>query len=225
MIKSLLTKDQIRFLEFAQTQPQLYRQFYFSGGTALSEFYLQHRFSEGLDFFSENDFDVADLNLFLQAHKGDFGVKMLQYQQSFNRNLFFLDFSKEQPLKVEFTYYPFPRLEIGMSFGSLSVDSVLDIAVNKTFTITQKARGRDYFDLFEINQKYGFDFKNLLKLAHQKFDYPINDLQLGKNLVKVTAFSDDPILIKQVDKKAVEEYFLNQARQLNVLAQTSHIKP
>ena len=217
MIKSLLTKDQIRFLEFVQTEPQLYRQFYFSGGTALSEFYLQHRFSEDLDFFTENDFDVAELNLFLQARKIDFGAKTLQYQQSFNRNLFFLDFGKEQPLKVEFTYYPFPRLEAGTSFGNLPVDSVLDIAVNKTFILAQKVRGRDYFDLFEINQKYGFDFKNLLKMAHQKFDYPINYLQLGKNLVKVTAFLDDPILIKQIDQKAVEEYFFHQARELKIV--------
>jgi predicted nucleotidyltransferase component of viral defense system len=217
MTKSLLTKDQIRFLEFVKIQPQIYRQFYFSGGTALSEFYLQHRFSEDLDFFAENDFDATELSLFLQAYKSNFGAKTIQYQQSFNRSLFFLDFGKEQPLKVEFTYYPFPRIEIGMSIENLSVDSVLDIAVNKAFTLTQKARGRDFYDLFEIKQKYDFDLKNLLKLAHQKFDSPINNLQLGKNLVKVTTFIDDPILIRQIDKKAVEEYFLNQARQLNTI--------
>ena len=217
MIKSLLTKEQVCFLEFVQSKPQLTHQFYFSGGTALSEFYLQHRFSEDLDFFAENDFDAEELNQFLQAYKSDFGAEELQYQQSFNRNLFFLGIGKEQPLKVEFTYYPFPRLEKGMSFGNLSVDSVLDIATNKTFALTQKARGRDYFDLFEINQKYGYDFKNLLYLAHQKFDCQINYLQLGKNLVKVTAFFDDPILIKQIDKKAVEDYFLNQARQLSII--------
>ena len=216
MKKSLLTKDQIRFIEFVQTQPQLYHQFYFSGGTALSEFYLQHRFSEDLDFFAENDFDVTELSLFLNTHKSDYGAKTLQYQQSFNRNLFFLKFSKEQTLKVEFTYYPFPRLEIGVSFGKLSVDSILDIAVNKAFTLTQKARGRDYFDLFEINQKYGFDFKHLLKLAHQKFDFQINYLQLGKNLMKVATFLDDPVLIKHIDKKAVEEYFFSQAKQLDI---------
>jgi predicted nucleotidyltransferase component of viral defense system len=216
MTKSLLTKDQVSFLEFIRNEPQLYRRFYFSGGTALSEFYLQHRLSEDLDFFTQNEFDAAELNLFLRTHISAFGAKSLQYQQSFNRNLFFLDFDNEQPLKVEFTYYPFPRIEIGMNTGNLSVDSVLDIAVNKTFTITQKARGRDYFDLFEITQKYGFDFKNLLKLAHQKFDYQINVLQLGVNLVKVTTFLDDPISIKKIDKKAVEEYFLDQARQLDI---------
>jgi predicted nucleotidyltransferase component of viral defense system len=217
MTKSLLTTNQIHFLEFVRDQPQLYRQFYFSGGTALSEFYLHHRLSEDLDFFAESELDAAALNLFLNLNKNAFGAKTLQYQQSFNRNLFFLYYGQNQSLKVEFTYYPFARLETGQSFGNLPVDSVLDIAVNKVFTLTQKARGRDYFDLFAINQKYGFDFQNLLKLAHQKFDYQINYIQLGKNLVKATAFSDDPILIEQIDKKAVGVYFLNLARQLDIL--------
>ncbi|MDR1696214.1 MAG: nucleotidyl transferase AbiEii/AbiGii toxin family protein [Endomicrobium sp.] len=29
----------------------MYGSFYFSGGTALSEYYLRHRYSEDLDFF------------------------------------------------------------------------------------------------------------------------------------------------------------------------------
>ncbi|MCL1874773.1 MAG: nucleotidyl transferase AbiEii/AbiGii toxin family protein [Synergistaceae bacterium] len=217
MTKSLLAKEQIRFLEFVGAEPQLFGRFYFSGGTALCKFYLQHRFSEDLDFFAENEFDAVELNQFLLSRMRDYGANTLQYQQSFNRNLFFLNYGKGQPLKVEFTYYPFPRIETGVSFGNLAVDSVLDIAVNKAFTLAQKARGRDYFDLFEINQKYNYNFVTLLKLARQKFDSPINYLQLGKNLVKVSAFLDDPILIKQIDKKIVEEYFLNQARQLSIL--------
>lgn len=31
--------------------------FYFGGGTALSVFYLNHRYSDDLDFFSEKEFD------------------------------------------------------------------------------------------------------------------------------------------------------------------------
>ena len=50
MIKNLLTSHQIDFLDFVGKQPQLYGDFYFLGGTALSAFYLGHRFSEDLDF-------------------------------------------------------------------------------------------------------------------------------------------------------------------------------
>lgn len=217
MTKSLLTNNQIVFLEFVKNTPQLYEKFYFSGGTALSEFYLQHRFSEDLDFFSITEIDANALNLYLQTQRSKFNAPQLQFQQSFNRNLFFLEYENGEGLKLEFTYYPFTRLEEGKKNGNLQVDSVLDIAVNKAFTLTQQARGRDYFDLYMINKKYGFSFQNLVKLARQKFDYPINYLQLGKNLVKVTTFLDDPILIKKIDRKLVEDYFLAQAKELEIL--------
>lgn len=217
MTKSLLTAHQTGFLDFVGSRPQLYGNFYFSGGTALSEFYLQHRFSEDLDFFSEEEIDTLALSQFLLSRKDDFSALSVQYQQSFNRNLFFLDFSDRSSLKVEFTWYPFARLEEGPRLGNLQIDSVLDIAVNKVFTLTQQARGRDYVDLFEIHKKYGFDFKRLLSFARGKFDSPINYLQLGKNLVKVTTFLDDPILLKDIDKGAVEEYFLQLARGLDIV--------
>jgi len=216
MTKSLLTARQVDFLDFVGKQPQLYGNFYFSGGTALSVFYLHHRFSEDLDFFSEKEFDAEALNLFLLTRKNDFSAKSLQYQQSFNRNLFFLEFADQSNLKVEFTWYPFTRLEKGLTSNNLHVDSVLDIAVNKVFTLTQQVRGRDYVDLFEIHRKYAFDFKELLKLARGKFDYPINVLQLGKNLVKVTTFQDDPILLRHTDKTAIEDYFLQLAKELDI---------
>jgi predicted nucleotidyltransferase component of viral defense system len=217
MTKSLLNKQQQDFLQFFNFQPELCQQFYFSGGTALSEYYLQHRYSEDLDFFSEIEINTADLNLFLTAHKKDFGAEQIQYQQSFNRNLFFLRYADAAELKLEFTYYPFGRLEKGRQIGNMQVDSVLDIAVNKVFTLTQQARGRDYFDIYAVRQKYGFAFRDLLKKARQKFDYPINYLELGKNLYKVQTFLDDPILLEKVNKKELEQYFLKLAKEIELL--------
>lgn len=77
--------------------------FYFSGGTALSEFYLRHRFSEDLDFFSEEEFDASELSMFLLSRKNNFSARTVQYRQSFNRNLFFIDYADGSSLKVEFT--------------------------------------------------------------------------------------------------------------------------
>ena len=212
MTKSLLTLEQKSFLDFFCSHHELYDNFYLSGGTALSEYYLQHRLSEDLDFFSETEIPSADLNLFLTARKSNFEALSIQYTQSFNRNIFFLSYENNKVLKVEFTYYPFTRLENSHVEGKLKIDSVLDIAVNKTFTLTQQARGRDYFDLYIINQKYGFDFLDLIKKARQKFDYPINYLELGKNMVKVCSFLDDPILLIEVDRSLIETYFLNLAK-------------
>ena len=45
--------DQVKNEDFFKSD------FYFTGGTALSFFYLQHRYSEDLDFFSERKFSFA----------------------------------------------------------------------------------------------------------------------------------------------------------------------
>jgi len=217
MTKSLLTIQQKAFLDFFNSHAELYERFYFSGGTALSEYYLQHRFSEDLDFFSEQEIPSADLSLFLVARKNDFNALQVQYQQSFNRNMFFLLYPDNVELKLEFTYYPFARLEKGLQTGNMQIDSVLDIAVNKVFTMAQQARGRDYFDIYMICRKYNFNFSDLLKKARVKFDYPINYLELGKNLLKAGLFLDDPILLKKIEKTDVEKYFLEIARQIELL--------
>lgn len=51
-MSKILTALQSNFLRefFDRTQ-----EFYLTGGTALSAFYLQHRLSEDLDFFTNND--------------------------------------------------------------------------------------------------------------------------------------------------------------------------
>jgi predicted nucleotidyltransferase component of viral defense system len=217
MAKSLLNLHQKLFLDFFCSRHELYKNFYFSGGTALSEYYLKHRYSEDLDFLSEEEVNSADLNLFLTTNKKEFKAKKIQFTQSFNRNIFFLYYEKAQELKVEFTYYPFTRLDKTHNTGNLQIDSALDIAVNKAFILTQQARGRDYFDLYMLCQKYDFVFMDLLKKARQKFDYPINYLELGKNLLKVCSFLDDPILIKEIDRGAIEDFFLNIADKLELL--------
>jgi hypothetical protein len=50
--------------------------------------------------------------------------------------------------KVDFNYYPFPRIEKGLKWKNIVVDSLLDIAVNKVHTISMKPRARDFVDLF-----------------------------------------------------------------------------
>ena len=52
----ILTKEQQIILSEISKNP-FFNDFYFTGGTALSAFYLKHRYSEDLDFFSENKFD------------------------------------------------------------------------------------------------------------------------------------------------------------------------
>lgn len=51
--KSILTLHQKDFLKEISKDRYFTQRFYFTGGTALAEFYLKHRVSEDLDFFRE----------------------------------------------------------------------------------------------------------------------------------------------------------------------------
>ena len=197
MASTVLTLHQREFLEFVKKQPALIGQFYFTGGTCLSKYYLHHRFSEDLDFFSENEIDPQSLTVLLHIYKSTLGYTKIDFQQAFNRNLFFLTFGKDQQLKVEFTYFPFERIDSSQLKDGLPIDSLQDIMVNKLFTIYQKPRGRDFYDLFAMYQKSPWDLKNLMQLARIKFDTHIDPLQLGRNLMQVKELKDDPLVINQ----------------------------
>jgi len=60
----------------------LARQFYLTGGTALAAFYLHHRYSEDLDFFSETEFDISGVNVFLASLKNTLKIVKIDFQQS-----------------------------------------------------------------------------------------------------------------------------------------------
>ena len=154
MVKSILTPRQKLVLDILSAPDTPLKEFYFTGGTALCEFYIPYRLSEDLDFFSEPEFDSQTLFVYLASLKDTLKYRKLDFNTSFNRNIFQMIFP-DSILKVEFTYFPFPRIAKGRVYGSLSVDSPVDIAVNKLFTIYQKPRARDYLDLYMLNKNSG----------------------------------------------------------------------
>lgn len=145
-MESILTEQQKLALELI-ANTDLAQHFYFGGGTALSHYYLQHRYSQDLDFFNLDEFDPQNITVSLKGIQKQLGFDTFDYQSSFNRNLYFLRFKRNYILKLEFTYYPFQQLERPIEIDGLLVDSIIDIATNKLFAISQKPRGRDYFDL------------------------------------------------------------------------------
>lgn len=108
---SILSLNQKNILEIISKDKLICDNFYLTGGTALAEFYLQHRLSEDLDFFSENEFESQGVSIFFEKIKKQAKIRKVEYQQSFNRNLFFLDLIDGDKIKMEFTYFPFERKE------------------------------------------------------------------------------------------------------------------
>lgn len=209
---TILTKTQQLFLELLGKQP-FSKKFYLSGGTALTEFYIPYRFSEDLDFFSQNEVQVEEITAFLQSIKSELRFESFDFNTSFNRNLFFLKFPNET-LKLEFTYYPFPQLDSSKEKFGVKVDSIEDIAVNKLFTIYQTPRSRDFMDLYMIIKKYGLTIEDLIKKAKVKFDSHIDPLKLGTQFHLVTELKDYPNLIDPLEEKEWQDFFKEEAKKI-----------
>ncbi|MFH1838363.1 MAG: nucleotidyl transferase AbiEii/AbiGii toxin family protein [Candidatus Kuenenbacteria bacterium] len=216
MVKTILSQNQKKVLTIISRDEKICRFFYLSGGTALAEFYLKHRLSEDLDFFSEHEFDTQAINVFFKKNKKILGIKEIDYEQSFNRNLFFLRLQNDV-IKTEFTYFPFLRIDKSLKKDNLEIDSLLDIAVNKIFTIYQKPRSRDFIDLYFINQKTNWTISELTKKAKIKFDFHIDPLQLGSQFILAESVKDYPIMKKKINHKNWQNYFISEAKKLKNL--------
>lgn len=209
----ILSKNQIDFLEAVGRAPFFIDSFYLTGGTALAAFYLHHRYSEDLDFFSEQEVDMLNLNAAIKKIKEELRIEKIDFQQSFNRNLFFLSLDGEV-LKAEFTYFPFPRIQKQELKQGMEIDSILDIAVNKLFTIYQRVRARDYIDLYCIMKREGFVMADLVKNAKAKFDWHIDPLQLGTQFIKASEAKDLPRMIQDMPFQEWRDFFVEEAKKL-----------
>lgn len=212
-IRTILTVDQRNILELIRQDKDLCQNFYLTGGTALAEFYLKHRLSEDLDFFAEQEFDPQSISVFLKKNQAKIGFKKIDFQSSFNRNLFFLYLNNKEVIKTEFTFFPFPRIEKKTNKGCLLIDSLIDIAANKIFTIYQKPRSRDFIDLYLILKKSNWKIEDLIKKAKIKFDWHIDYLELGSKFLLVKKVKDYPKMITKLDSSVWQDFFVSEAKK------------
>ena len=211
---SILTENQKKILALIGGDDSIAASFYLSGGTALAEYYLHHRLSEDLDFFSEQEFDPQAVSAFFKKIQGKADITAVTYEQSFNRNLFFLNIGTER-IKTEFTYFPFPRIGQGPIVGKLSIDSLFDIAVNKIFTVYQKPRSRDFIDLYCILQEEkSWTLDELAKKAQIKFDHFLDPIQLSGQFVKAETLKDYPHMLQKLPEAEWQGFFISEAKRL-----------
>lgn len=217
MGKTILTSKQLEFLEFAQSIRQITKRFYLTGGTALSEFYLNHRLSEDIDLFTEKE-EVNYLltSSFLKQISLKLGIVEFKRSQFFGLVSYKLKYIDGDELKVDFNFYPFPRIEKGVKFKNLEVDSLVDIAANKIHTLFMKPRTRDYIDLYFLFQHEDFDLKKLILLAKAKFDWDIDRVNLSNQFIRVKDLKEEeyPEILLPFDPKEMEAFFLTLAKGL-----------
>lgn len=162
----ILTEEQKNLLVYFRASP-LCERFYLTGGTALSAFYLGHRLSEDLDFFSGENVEIEEVLGFVISLPL---VKKAEYERKYDRKIFLLRFSAVDVMKVEFTTYPFPRFERGPVVDGIQIDSLKDILANKLMALTDRRDSKDYVDLYcTLKEQPGIDLDELIGKAEVKF--------------------------------------------------------
>jgi len=210
----ILTPQQKEFLDIVAEDKHLCKKFYLTGGTPLSAFYLYHRISEDIDLFCEEEINLLPIRAFLGKVHRKLKLKKIDYRNFLGLHSFELYFSEKEKLKVDFNYYPFPRIEKGIKYKNISVDSIYDIAVNKVHTIAMKPRARDFIDIYFIIKEKKYSFDDLIMKAKAKFDWHIDPIQLGIAFTQAAELKDYPRMIKKIDHREWKQFFIDYAISL-----------
>lgn len=209
-----LDARQKQFLEVVFQEPYILKNFYLTGGTALSSWYLHHRESYDLDFFSERELNVSRIGRWLTFNKQKIGFSKVTQREE----LAFLFYTFQYPtggeLKVDFAYFPSERIDKSLLWHGLQIDSLYDIAVNKTHTIASFPRGKDYVDLYFILKDNNWKIQKLQADAGAKHGIYSETIHLARQFLRVVEFSDLPKMLVPFNRKDMDYFFQRLAKSL-----------
>ena len=209
---SILTQTQKLIFDQVSRSHFFRSNFYFTGGTALSEFYLKHRYSEDLDFFSEKKFDLDLVREEVEKWAKKLGFT---FEAQFREvvYIFIFKFNDDSILKVDFGYYPHRRIEKGLIYKKLTIDSFIDLAVNKLSAVNQRSTVKDFVDLYFLLDK--FTIWDLIEGVRVKFNMELEHWILGSDLAYVVEqFDTLPRMIKPLTLDELKKFYRQKAKEL-----------
>ncbi len=209
--KDVLSALQWEFLSFFfQGAPP----FFLTGGTALSAFYLQHRYSEDLDLFTldSDAFDRVPLYVAEVTTKLAVSAASLQTAPQFRR---YRLSRKGESVIVDFVREVVPQIsEEKNRFEGIVVDTMADITANKVCTLISRAEVKDYIDLYFL-ARAGYPLEDYIKPAQQK-DAGVSQAMVGYLLSEFKLSKVPDFMIAPVSLEELREYFETLAKKLAV---------
>ena len=138
--------------------------FYLTGGTCLSRFYQEKRYSDDLDFFSQDEprFKVGIKNI-KNVLKSQFRV--VEYIQSKD----FVRLIIDDFLQIDFMNDRVYRYGKSIILeNGYHIDNIENILSNKLNAIIDRDEEKDIFDIYLICKFYNFDWNHILEIAQKK---------------------------------------------------------
>ncbi len=200
---NLVYLQKIVLKEFAESS--LKDKFYWTGGTAMAFFYLHHRLSYDLDFFSDKAFSYEEILKFIQRFSKKIDLKNIEQKKIFDRWEFII--KNKESVKIEFARYEFKNLKPRKMWQGIFVDSLEDMAANKTMAMIDRHEPKDVFDIYFLLKRNFFKPQTLLNLVEKKFGvkFPIT-LFWSEAIVKARQLTElKPLLITSQKEKLLKE--------------------
>lgn len=195
--------------------------YFLTGGTALAAYYLHHRFSDDLDFFtrSSRELPKASLN-FIFNILDELGLIIEDRRVAPEHVLLFVSdaASKGPGLKLDFVQDVPNQMAEAITRDKVVIDSLEDIAVNKVCAILsrQPPEPKDFFDLFFILQETRFSLDYLLARAREKeaaFDHEDGLLAFAARLLNPPSVRKLRA-IKIVDDNTLHKFLVPKAEEI-----------
>ena len=200
----MATHDNIRFYEeilypFQDEICQLIKNdnFYLSGGTCLSRFYYQHRYSDDLDFFydglngSKEGFSIESREISKRISE-KYRVEIEIDREYFKRIYVYKD---KTPLKIEFVYENYKNIGDRQKHNEIMIDTKQNLCANKITAIYDRKTVKDFIDLYYLMKE--FIFEQAAVWAKEKMtllDYEGLSIVFADN-----ALEGEVLLIKKID--------------------------
>ena len=175
-----------------------------AGDTALA-LQLGHRQSADFDFFSQEDFDEAEMAQKLQS----LGQYIPEQQApktmigTFNQ------------VKISLFHYKYPLVSDQIDCLGLKLASMQDIAAMKMAATLGRAIKKDYVDIYFLIKDH-FPLEKMLDLYDQKYsNLEINRFALTKGLqyFEDAEITEMPIMFEEVNWEAVKEFLRSKAKK------------
>lgn len=226
MLDSILTPLQRRVLISLFQDDLGRRSYYLTGGTALAGFYLHHRYSDDLDFFTrKQDRLDQDFGHFLDLIPS-LGLTVSSKTLSGDYLKIFIRETGggQEELKIEFARDVPAQIAQSTLLDGMVIDSFEDIATNKICAILsrQPSEPKDFYDLYFILKESQFTLDYLISRAREKealLDSEDGVLLFAANLLTVQNLQLmrelEPRIIKPVSAQELQDFLLPLATELS----------
>jgi len=206
MFTKTLLPDTLRTIKLVSDFSEIQKA-YLAGDTALA-LQIGHRISVDLDFFTQEQFNEAELSAKLGTHSEFVQAGTAQWIVWENIN----------DTKFSIFYYKYPLLKETVPFEGLRLASLTDIAAMKIHAIEDRGTKRDFVDVYFLSKQ--FTLEEMLEFYQKK--YGVLENHFYAILRSLDYFEDAekesemPNMLVEVNWEEVKEYFCEETKRLSV---------